>query len=379
MEGTISFIIQYIIPFAAVIGVVVFVHEFGHYITARLCGVRILSFSIGFGPKLFGWKDKHGTQWQVAAFPLGGYVKMFGDADPASTPDNETLQEMSEEDKKYTFFFKSVWQRIAIVASGPAFNYLFAIVVLACSFSIIGKPYAPPVISSVMEDSVAASAGLLVGDRIVSIDGKNMKTFDDVRRTIALNSGTPVVINLERENEILSFTLTPELAMQSNKLGGENKMGRIGIMSQEMEVQKLSPFAAVTASFYEVWKISSDTITAVSQMISGTRGTEEIGGPLRIAEMSGKIAQNGVWAMLWFMALISVNLGLVNLLPIPLLDGGHLLYYIAEAITGKPLNEKVQQAGFVVGIMFVASLMLFATWNDLVQMEVVSSVANLFS
>ena len=465
-----SFIYQYIIPFAVVISVVVFVHEFGHYLVARLCGVKILSFSIGFGPKLFGWKDKQGTQWQVALLPLGGYVKMFGDADPASTPDDEALQNMSEEDKKSTFFYKNVWQRIAIVGAGPVFNYLFAIIVLACSFAVMGKPYAPPIIGNVIEDSVAAKSGLVVGDKIVSIDGNSIKTFDDVKRTIVLNPGTPIVIDIERNNEPLSFTLTPELVMQENKLGsenkignigifpyappiigevmedsvavkaglladdkivsingtemktfddvrhtiarnpdtpvvidikrndetlsftltpeaimqaneqgGEDKIGRIGIRAQDMELLKLSPIAAITTSFTEVWKISSDTITAIGQMISGSRGAEEIGGPIRIAEISGKIAQNGVWELLWFMAIISVNLGLINLFPIPLLDGGHLLFYFVEAITGKPLNEKVQKAGFAMGIMFVASLMLFATWNDLVHLKVVEKVANLFS
>jgi len=379
MEGALTLIYQYIIPFAAVISVVVFVHEFGHYLVARLCGVKILSFSIGFGPKLFWWTDKQGTMWQVALFPLGGYVKMFGDADPASTPDDEVLRNISEDEKKQTFFFKNVWQRIAIVSAGPAFNYLFAVIVLAFSFAIIGRPYAPPVISTIVEESVAEKAGLLVGDRIISIDGRSMKTFDDVRRTIALNSGTEVTMNLERAGEIVSVALTPEIAMQPNRFGGENKMGRIGIMSQEMDIQKMSPVAAIANSFTEVIKITSDTFTALGQMISGSRGTEEIGGPIRIAEMSGKIAQNGVWAMLWFMALISVNLGLINLFPIPLLDGGHLLYYIAEAIRGKPLNEKIQQAGFAVGIAMVASLMIFATWNDLVQLKVVSSISNLFS
>ena len=368
----------YALPFICVISVVVFAHEFGHYWVARRCGVRILAFSIGFGPTLFGWTDKHGTRWQVALLPFGGYVKMFGDADPASTPD-AAVKTMTEEEKKVSFFHQSVNKRIAVVAAGPIANYIFAIIVLTVLFVFQGQPFSPPVISAVQENGVAAQAGLQAGDKFISIDNEHINRFEDIKRIIALSTGAPVNIVIERNGATQNITLTPDVSPQTDRFGGKHLMGKIGIVADKLDYKKWSPLMAVKQATVETWDMSVSTLRGVGQMIMGTRGADEIGGPLRIAEMSGHIAQNGVWALIWFMAIISINLGLINLFPVPLLDGGHIMFYAIEKLFGKPLNEKAQEVGFRIGMALVGSLMLFATWNDLVHLEVIAKIRGLFS
>lgn len=378
MHDLISLIHHYAIPFVIVISVVVFVHEFGHYWVARRCGVRVLSFSIGFGRSLFGWTDKHGTRWQVAWLPMGGYVKMFGDADPASTPD-AAVKTMSDDEKKVAFFHQSVEKRFAIVAAGPAFNYLFAILVLAVLFVFQGQPFSPPLISAVQDHSVAAQAGLQPGDKIISIDGDAIASFEDIKRIVALNEGTPIHITIDRAGVDSTVALTPEIADQTDRFGGHHRMGKIGIVSDKIEYKKWPPLQAVQHAGIETWNLTTGTLRAIGQMIMGTRASDEIGGPLRIAQMSGQVAQSGGWALIWFMAVISINLGLVNLFPVPLLDGGHLLFYAAEKIRGRPLHEKIQEYGFRLGFALVLSLMMFATWNDLVHLQVISKLRALLS
>jgi regulator of sigma E protease len=369
---------HYALPFIVVISVVVFVHEFGHYLVARACGIRIVSFSIGFGRKLFGWTDKSGTLWQVACLPLGGYVKMYGDADPASTPD-ESVKTMTEEEKKISFFHQSVGKRMAVVSAGPLSNYIFAILALAVLFMFQGQPYSPPMVGGLQENSVAAQGGILAGDRVVSIDGRDIFRFEDIKRTIAINPGTPVSVIVERNGNLQTFTLTPKVTVQKDRFGGEHRIGLLGIISDKIEYKKRLPLEAMRYAAIESWNMSVDTLEAVGQIIKGTRGSGEIGGPLRIAEMSGRIAEDGVWALLWFMAIISINLGLINLFPVPLLDGGHLLFYSLEKLFGRPINEKAQEAGLRIGFVLVTSLMLFATWNDLVHLDVISKIRTLFS
>ena len=378
MQSLFSLLQNYALPFVLVISVVVFVHEFGHYWIARRCGIKIESFSLGFGRKIFGWVDKHGTQWQVAWLPLGGYVKMFGDADPASTPD-ESVKTMTEEEKKVAFFHQSVGKRMAVVAAGPVTNYLFAMVVLAILFVFQGQPYSPAAAGEVLENSVAAQAGIQAGDTILSIGGRGVERFEDVKRHIGMNAGTPVDVVIDRAGQQITYTLTPEVTVQTDRFGGEHRMGRIGIVSHKAEHRKLSPLMAVQQAGAELVNISMDTLQAVGQMIMGTRGSEEIGGPLRIAEMSGNVAQDGGWALFWFMGVISINLGLINLFPIPLLDGGHLVFYTLEALFRRPVNERVQEIGMRIGLTLVVTLMVFATWNDLVHLKVVAKIVDLFS
>lgn len=365
-------------PFLVVLGIVVFVHEYGHYWVARRCGVKVEEFSIGFGRELFGWNDSHGTRWKVCLLPLGGYVKMFGDSDPASRP-GDAVKTMTDEEKKVSFFHQSVNKRMAVVFAGPATNYLFAIVVLAFLFVCEGQPYSAPRADTIIENSAAAEAGIQVGDVITSIDGQTIERFEDIRRIIALNPGTEVHLTLERQGKPMTLSLTPKITVMKDRFGSEHKIGRIGIATEKLDHRKLSVPGALGAAVTSTVQMTTDTLKAVGQMIMGLRGTEELGGPLRIAKMSSDVAQDGAMALIWFMAVISVNLGLINLFPVPLLDGGHLVYYMAEKIRGRPLGEKVQEFGFRIGFALVGALMIFATWNDLVRMNVVAYVVGLFS
>ncbi|MDD3028767.1 MAG: RIP metalloprotease RseP [Alphaproteobacteria bacterium] len=378
MESILSFIQHYALPFIVVIGIVVFVHEFGHYLVARLCGIRVESFSIGFGRTLFKWTDKRGTVWRIGCLPLGGYVKMFGDADAASTPD-DSVHTMTEDEKKISFFHQPVGKRIAVIAAGPAFNYLFAVVALAFLFVGVGQPFSPPLVGALQEGSAAAQAGIEVGDRFLSIDGTPMRRFEDIKRAVSLNTGSSVTVVVQRDGQEKTMVLTPKVVVQKDLLGGAHRLGRIGVLSTAVVYEKRTVPEALYYATVETWNISVDTLKAVGQVLIGTRGTEEIGGPLRIAEMSGTMAREGFWPLVWFLAVISINLGLINLFPVPLLDGGHLLFYSIEAVLGRPINETAQEVGFRIGLVLVLSLMVFATWNDLVYLQIVSRIKDLFS
>lgn len=370
---------HYLFHFVVVLSVVVFVHEFGHYWVARRCGVRVEQFSIGFGPELFGWNDKHGTRWKFSLLPLGGFVKMFGDSDPSSARPDEKVHDFTAEEKKVAFYSQSVEKRAAIVAAGPAFNYIFAIIVLGIMFAWNGQPYTAPVVGSLVENSVAAKAGIMVGDKILRLDDQQVERFEDIRRIVSLNSGSEIKVELERDGQLQIVMLTPELVKVKDRFGGEHTTGRIGLGSTQLDYRKLDPLSAIGAAVTESWNLTTGTLKAVGQMFMGTRGTEELGGPLRIAEMSGNVAREGFVALLWFMAVISINLGLINLFPIPLLDGGHLVYYAAEKLRGRPLTERFQEMGMRFGLACVLTLMVVATWNDLVHLKVVQYISNLFS
>jgi regulator of sigma E protease len=303
---------------------------------------------------------------------------MFGDADPASSPD-ESVKTMTEEEKKISFFHQSVGKRMAVVGAGPASNYIFAILVLAVLFMFQGQPFSPPLVGAVQEKGVAARAGLLAGDRIVSVDGNDISRFEDIKRFIGMNEGTPVPVIVDRGGKKQTFILTPEISVQTDRFGEEHRMGKIGIVSGKLDHKKWPPLEALQQAVIETWNMTADTLKALGQIIEGTRGSEEIGGPLRIAEMSGHIAQDGFGALIWFTAVISINLGLINLFPVPLLDGGHLMFYSIEKLLGRPLNEKTQEAGMRIGLTLIVALMVFATWNDLVHLDVISKIKALFS
>lgn len=369
---------HYMLPFLVVISIVVFVHEFGHYWVARRCGIRVLTFSIGFGPEIFGWNDAHGTRWKVSCLPLGGYVKMFGDADPASTPD-AAVKNMTDEEKKVAFYHQGVNKRMAVVVAGPASNYLFAVIVLALLFVFQGQPFTPPNVSTVIPDSAAAKAGLLAGDHVVSVDGYAVDRFEDIKRIVSLNAGTAIPVVVDRGGVSMTFMPTPEIVSMTDRFGGEHKLGRIGITSDDLQYKKWPPVTAMRKAVQETWNMTGDTLKAVGQMIIGTRGTEELGGPLRIAELSGHVARDGVASLIWLVAVISINLGLINLFPVPLLDGGHLVFYVYERFRGRPASEAWQENGARVGLALVLSLMVFATWNDLVHLKVISYIRGLFS
>jgi len=364
----------YVIPFLIILSVVVFVHEYGHYWVARRNGVRVEVFSIGFGRELFGINDSHGTRWKFSLIPLGGYVKMLGDADATSS----TVEVQHIEDQE-SFPAKSVWQRMAIVVAGPASNFLFAILVLALLFAIAGRPFTPAEVGEVMPDSAAAEAGLVPGDRILAVDGDPIDSFEALQATVVDSAGEELTLTIERDGERLQIPVTPQLVEREDRFGNVHEIGLIGISRSGVEFRRSNPVTALAEATGETGRMLGLTLHALGEMIIGSRGTEELGGPLRIAQMSGQIAQDGIVPAIWFTAVLSINLGLINLFPIPMLDGGHLVLYTIEAARGRPLTERAQEIAFRVGLAMVLSLMIFATWNDLVQLDVIKYFSGLIS
>ncbi|HEV8015038.1 MAG TPA: RIP metalloprotease RseP [Stellaceae bacterium] len=366
----------FIFWFLFVLTVLVFVHELGHYLVARWNGVRVEVFSIGFGPELFGWTNRAGTRWKISAIPLGGYVKMFGDADPASMPSAD-VQAMTPEEREVAFHHKRLPQRAAIVVAGPAANFVFAIVALAALFATVGQPFTPPQVGTVQAGSAAEASGIQSGDVIVSIDGQAIERFEDVQRLVRLDPGQPLNVVVHRGDRDVPLSVTPKLSEVTDRFGNKHQYGLLGIVGQGVQYVRYDPATAVARASGETLDIVGGTLQAVWQMIIGARSTDELGGPLRIAQMSGEVAQYGFSAILPFMAVLSINLGLINLFPIPVLDGGHLLFYAAEAVRGRPLGQRAQEYGFRFGLALVLTLMVFATWNDLVHLRVVEFLKTL--
>lgn len=371
---------HYLPSFLIVLGIVVFVHEWGHYIVAKLCGVKVESFSIGFGPEIFGFFDRSGTRWKISILPLGGYVKMFGDADASSRPD-EKVYAMSEAEKRVAFFYKPVWARAAIVFAGPAINFLFTFTVFVFLFTLQGQPFTPPRIGEVVEGTPAAQAGLLPGDIVLKIGDVTISRFEEIRREVSTAREEALTFIIDRNGEKIEKAVTPRIGEVKDRFGAVHKVSQIGVKAQagKMEYRKLAPLPAVQAAVGEMSSMVATTLKAIGQIIMGTRGTEELGGPLRIAEMSGKVGKEGVVPLIWFMAVISLSLGLFNLFPIPLLDGGHLLFYAVEAMKGSPVHESIMEFTSRVGFGLIIGMMIFFTWNDIVQLRIVNYVLGLFS
>lgn len=370
----ISTALEYVVPFLFILSIVVFVHEFGHYWVARRNGVRVETFSIGFGPEIIGRNDTHGTRWKLSAIPLGGYVKMLGDADATSS----TLDLAHYRDPD-SFPAKTVWQRMAIVFAGPGANFIFAIIALALLFVFSGRPFTPPEVGEVQADSPAAAAGLQPGDRILAVGGAEIASFEELQRIVAESAGETLTLSVERAGAVVEADVTAAVAEMTDRFGNVHRIGRIGVSRAGVEFQRVDPLTAVGAAVTETWRMITGTLAALWEMIIGSRGTGELGGPLRIAQMSGQIAQDGLVPLIWFSAVLSINLGLINLFPIPMLDGGHIVMYTVEALRGRPLAERTQEMAFRVGLAMVLSLMLFATWNDLVHLRIVEFFASLIS
>jgi regulator of sigma E protease len=455
--------------FLVVLTVLVFIHELGHFAVARLCGVRVEVFSIGFGPELFGRTDRTGTRWKFSWLPLGGYVRMFGQEE--NVIEGEAARPLTDAERKVSFKDKSVWQRMAIVVAGPAANFLFAIVVLALIYGFTGKPFIPPVVGVVTPGSAAADAGLQTRDRILALNGAPVAEFGDIEIKVQLNLDQPLAITVDRAGQQLELTAHPKVAPTKDLFGNSVKMAQLGIAphlepvigevvsgsaadaaglqpgdrivalngtpvtdfgqvvtavrdsvdkplavtveraGKELQLTarpaiveaedgtgkkirmprlgiaaestqstiEVGPVGATLAAGQEVYTQSVVMLTGLWQMVTGARSSEDIGGVLRIAKMSGDVAQIGTVSLILFSVMLSINLGLINLFPVPMLDGGHLVYYAVEAVRGKPLGQKVQEFGLKVGLALVLSLMLFATWNDLVYLKVVDFVKSLFT
>lgn len=437
--------------FILVLSVLVFVHEWGHYIVARMCGVKVETFSIGFGKELFGWTDKKDTRWKVSLIPLGGYVKMFGDTDPASAgntddvKDGEKVRKMTKAEREVAFFSKSVGKRAAIVFAGPAINFLFAILLLAGMYTFYGQPVTPPMASAVIEGSAADKGGFLPHDKIIAINGEKTKRFEDIRRIVMVALDTPLEFTVLRDDKEITLTATPAKEELTDRFGFTHSRGMLGIigpgngiaikniqsvngrkvegedqirkallanMGKSIEIDlkgadkvdtlkikpmadvneglknpdaleynglilrddvaevvlEMGPIHGVKAAVEETWSITVSTLKALGQIVTGTRSATELGGIIRIGAIAGDMAQAGVLAIITFTALLSINLGLINLFPIPMLDGGHLVFYAIEAIKGRPVPEKVQEYAFRFGFAVLVGLMLFANINDIVQL-----------
>ena len=479
-------VVEYGVAFVLVLSVLVFIHEWGHYYIARRCGVQIESFSIGFGPELFGITDRAGTRWKFCLIPLGGYVKMLGDADPASMP-SEAVASMSEEDKRNSFFYKSVGQRSAIVLAGPMANFIFAIAVFFVMFMTVGETFTPARISGVAPDTPAAAAGFESGDVVLAVDGRSIHRFEELQKNIRINAGSEVTITVDRDGRNVNLPVTPAVRVIDDGFGGKGQIGFLGVYGPsaparvaEIEPDSMeeaaglqpgdlivelngdlvysasdlnnkirdkadqpvsltvlrgvdadvagpedapadaeqvrivlrpapytlggeaeegaepatntdeaevvgtlpgiawaplpnitriysNPFHAAYRAVSETYSIGASTVTAIGQLLTGDRSVKELGGPLKIARISGDVAKQNVLSLLHFMVLLSINLGLINLLPVPVLDGGHLVFYALEALRGKPVSLRMQEYSFRVGLALVLCLMIFATWNDLAQ------------
>lgn len=356
----------YLVAFLSVITVVVFVHELGHFLVARAVGVRIEVFSIGFGRELFGFNDRHGTRWKVCLLPLGGYVKMFGEADELLEADG-TTRPLTHTERSQSFFHKSLARRAAVVVAGPVANYIFAIVVLAIMFMTYGQPFTAPVIGEVIPGTAAERAGLQPGDRIVSIDGQPMERFEDIAAVIQFGLGEPVELVLERDGARETLAVQPDVVERDDNFGNVTRVGQLGIKpaSGTSDVRMHGPLEAVGAASVATVETSQRILEALWQMVEGTRSTEEIGGPLRIGKMAGDILKEGVVALIGFAAWISVMLGLFNLFPIPMLDGGHLAFYAYEAVRGRPAHVRAQDWALKAGIVVLVGMAIFALHNDL--------------
>ncbi len=370
IEGFLHFVQNYIITFLLILTVLVFVHELGHYLVARWNGVGVDVFSIGFGPELIGWTSKSGTRWRLSAIPLGGYVKMFGMDDIADMQVAE--RSLTEEEHKKAFFTKRVGQRAAIVAAGPIANFLFAIVVMAGLFMFYGQTRIPPVVQDVIPESAAAEAGLQPGDRILSANGQHLESFKDLQQFIMLHLEDPVILGVERHGMALEFTMRPRIVERADFTGTIRKTPILGVIADTSQSEKIryGVTGAVWAAMKETVSLVQATYLALGQIVVGKRDSSEVTGIIRIAEGTGQIAQLGWVSIISYTSLLSINLGLINLLPIPLLDGGHLVFFGIEAIRRKPLGEKAQEYSFRIGLFLLLAVMLFATWNDLVALKI---------
>jgi regulator of sigma E protease len=364
-------LLGYIIPFLIVLTIVVFFHELGHFLVARWNGVKVEAFSIGFGPELWGFNDRKGTHWRVAAIPLGGYVRFFGDANAASTPDFEKASGLSEAERKQSFIHKNVWQRASIVAAGPIANFILAIIIFSMIYISMGKAVTDPVVASVQEGGPAAMAGIEAGDRIVAINGTEIEHFNDVPRIVAPNPGRELEFVILRNGQEITLDITPRLEERTDRFGNKNDVGFVGIVNDAQEanfrIVEMGPVQALGEAVNETWFIIVRTLAYIKDIIIGVQSADQLGGPIRIAKISGEVATLGPTALLNLAAILSVSIGLLNLFPIPMLDGGHLVFYAIEILRGRPLSENAQEIGFRIGLGLVLMLMVFATWNDITQ------------
>jgi regulator of sigma E protease len=365
-------LVGYIIPFLFVLTIVVFFHELGHFLVARWAGVKVLTFSLGFGPELAGFNDRHGTRWKISAVPLGGYVKFFGDESEASTPSSETLANMTEEERAGSFHHKKVGARAAIVAAGPIANFILAIVIFTGLFTFFGKPNMSARVDKIEVGSAAAAAGFQVGDVVTAIDNHPIENFPDMQWIVGGHAGEQLSFTIKRGDSIVQLQGTPELKVQKDGFGNTHRLGVLGITraSQPGDVmtERVNPATAMWLGVKETWLVIDQTLTYIGRIFTGREPADQIGGPLGIAKISGQVATLGLAPLIRLAAVLSISIGLLNLFPVPLLDGGHLLFYAVEFIRGRPLSDRAQEMGFRIGLGLVLMLMVFATYNDILHL-----------
>ena len=362
--------LTYTIPFIILILVVVFIHEYGHYYFARKYGVGVTDFSIGFGQELFGWNDKHGTRWKVCWIPLGGYVKFFGDRNVYSQADHkEILEKYNKEEQYKLFILKPLYQRVLIVFGGPLANFLLAIAIFFSIYTFIGKDFTPAMITEVQKDSPAMVGGLIDNDIILEIDGNKVESIMDVSKFITTSTGEIIDFKVERLDQEYLIKVKPNIVFSEDNLGNminKRMVGiKLGAVNNEINHVKLGPAQAIIHSVKEVYFVSASSLKYIGSMIKGSGDTSQLGGPIRIAKITGQVAEIGILPFISIMAYISISLGLINLFPIPMLDGGHLMFYAFEKVLGRPLSQKTQEGFFRIGMFLLVSLMFFTTFNDL--------------
>lgn len=375
MLESLSEVFHYAWSFILIISVIVFIHEFGHYIVARGCGVKVEIFSIGFGREIWSFTaKKSGTRWKFSILPFGGYVKMYGDAGAASNADDEAIAKMTEAEKKISFHHKPLWAKSLVVAAGPIANFILTIAVFTYFIFTVGIASTKPIVGEVLKPSAAYDAGIKVGDKVISINGKKMVRFNDIPAYIITNTGTEITILIERDGKQKSLTLVPRIVEEKDILGNSNKRPLIGLQSTKITRDSVGLGQAVWEAIKSTYGMCVSSLKVLGQMITGDRSVDELKGPVGIAKMSGQVTQSGdnmsetLHTILWFIALLSANLGMVNLFPIPMLDGGHLMYYGLEAMRGKPVAERVMDFSYRVGFVLLMTLMGFTLLNDIRQL-----------
>lgn len=361
-----------LLAFLVVLSIVVFVHEFGHFIVARWCGVGVKTFSIGFGSEIFGFTDSKGTRWRFAWIPLGGYVKFLDDENAASQPSKDALDNLSAEQRSGAFQTKPLWQRAAVVSAGPIANFILAIVIYAAINLTVGVRTITPEVGEVMPDMPAAAAGFQPGDVITSIDGWDIDGFEDVQRIVSVNGGRELTFGIDRDGQPLSLKVIPETQEQKDPFGGTFRRGLIGVKpangAAALQTRQVGPFEALRLGVRETYTNIAQTLQGVADIITGRQNADQMGGPIMMGELAGKVAVHGIVPLFLLIAFISANIGFLNLLPIPVLDGGHLLFYAIEAVRRRPLSQRMQEVGFQIGIALVLMLMVYVSLNDLLRL-----------
>lgn len=367
-------LIGYLLPFIFVLTIVVFFHELGHFLVARWCGVSVKVFSVGFGPEIFGWTDRKGTRWRVSWIPLGGYVKFLDDEDVTSASPHPDTGQMSEAERAGSFHLKPVGARAAVVAAGPIANFILAIVIFTVVFAAFGRVVLEPRVDAVAPNSAAAEAGFLPGDIVRTINGARIEAFSEIQRIVAVSADEELTIGIERDGKAMTLTAAPRVQEITDNFGNKQRIALLGLSrtttGEIQQVERYSVPQAFLLAVEETWFFVARTMDYLYEVIAGRQSADQLGGPIQIAQVSGQVASFGIVALINLAAMLSISIGLLNLFPVPMLDGGHLLYYLIEAVRGRPLSERAQEFGFRIGLTLVLGLMILATWNDLARLRV---------